>query len=169
MCILRFVYADCLLVTSGLLRFFNNANFCFLRLDLYITLTSMSKCRGSKCHRKYSFDLLFWTIKWDLRVLTSSAKSINRELSFVVRAQFWCGRTKEFATLVNNIFPMLLAAWSRQQYPCTWVKLSFIVPISQSDKKEEHSRFTSIDRFFILMESDRFRWVLRGHTISADR
>ena len=30
----------------------------------------------------------FYT-KWDLRVLTSSAKSMNRECSFVVRAQFW--------------------------------------------------------------------------------
>ena len=30
--------------------------------------------------------------------------------TFVVRAQFWSGRTKEFAILVNRIFPMLLAA-----------------------------------------------------------
>ena len=30
--------------------------------------------------------------------------------TFVVRAQFWSSRTKEFAILVNRIFPMLLAA-----------------------------------------------------------
>ena len=69
---------------------------------------------------------------------TSSAKSMNRELSFGVRAQFWCRRTKEFAIVVNRIFPALLAAWSRQQYLCPWVKFSFIVVISQSDKKEEY-------------------------------
>ena len=62
-------------------------------------------------------------------------------MSFVVRAQFWRGRTKEFAILVNRIFPTLLAAWSRQQYPCTWVKLSFTVLISQSDKKKEYFKF----------------------------
>ena len=66
----------------------------------------------------------FFCTKWDLRVLNSSPKSMNWELSFVVRAQFWRGSTKEFAILVNRIFPTLLAAWSRQQYPCTWVKLS---------------------------------------------
>ena len=87
--------------------------------------------RRNLAHRKYSFDL--FCTKWDLRVLTSSAKSMNRELSFVVRAQFWRGSTKEFAILVNRIFPTLLAAWSRQQYPCTcrWVKRSFIVLISK--------------------------------------
>ena len=36
---------------------------------------------------------------------------------FVVRAQFWRGRAKEFAILVNRIFPTLLEAWSQQQYP----------------------------------------------------
>ena len=56
---------------------------------------------------------------------------MNRGLAFVVRAQFWRGRAKEFAILVNRIFPTLLAAWSQQQYPCKWVKLSFIVLISK--------------------------------------
>ena len=59
---------------------------------------------------------------------------MNRELSFVIRAQFWRGSTKEFAILVNRIFPTLLAVWSRQQYPCTWVKLSFIVLILHQQK-----------------------------------
>ena len=85
--------------------------------------------RHNLVHRKYSFDFFFCT-KWDLRLLNSSPKSMNWELSFVVRAQFWRGSTKEFAILVNRIFPTLLAAWSQQQYPCTWVKLSFIVLIS---------------------------------------
>ena len=59
------------------------------------------------------------------------SQSMNRGLAFVARAQFWRGRAKEFAILVNRIFPTLLAAWSQQQYPCTWVKLSFIVLISK--------------------------------------
>ena len=53
---------------------------------------------------------VFLAPKCDLRVLNSSAKSMNRELSFVVRAQFWRGGTKEFAILVNRIFPTLPAA-----------------------------------------------------------
>ena len=89
--------------------------------------------------RKYSFD--FFCTKWDLRVLNSSPKSMNWELSFVVRPQFWRGSTKEFAILVNRIFPTLLAAWSRQQYPCTWVKLSLT-------KRKNISRFTSISSLF---------------------
>ena len=104
--------------------------------------------RHNLVHRKYSFDFFFCP-KWDLCVLTSSAKSMNRELSFVVRAQFWRGNTKEFAILVNRVFPTLLAAWLRQQYPCTWVKISFIVL-----KRKNISRFASFDRFFIPMEFD---------------
>ena len=85
----------------------------------------------------FSYTLQFGS-KWDLRVLTSSAKSMNRELSFVVRTQFCCGHMKELAILVNRIFSTILAAWSWQQYPCRRVKLSFIVLNSQSDKKEEY-------------------------------
>ena len=61
------------------------------------------------------------------------SKSMNRGLAFVARAQSWRGSAKEFAILVNRIFPTLLAAWSRQKYPCTcrWVKRSFIVLISK--------------------------------------
>ena len=59
------------------------------------------------------------------------SKNMNRGLAFVVRAQFWRGRAKEFAILVNRIFATLLAALSQQQYPCTWVKLSFLVLISK--------------------------------------
>ena len=106
--------------------------------------------RHNLVHRKYSFDFFFCT-KWDLRVLNSLAKSMNRELSLVVRAQFWRGSTKEFAILINRIFPTLLAAWSRQQYPCTWVKLSSFW--FHTDKKEYHFQ-VYFDRFVILMESD---------------
>ena len=106
--------------------------------------------RHNLVHREDSFDVLFFfCTKWDLRILNSSAKSMNRELSFVVRAQFWRGRTKELAVLVNRIFPTLLAAWSRQQYPCTWLKLSFTVLISQSDKKKEYFKFY-FDRSILL-------------------
>ena len=112
---------------------------------------------------------LFCT-KWDLRVLTSSAKSMNRELSFVVRAQFWRGRTKEFAILLNRIFPTLLATWSRQQYPYTWVKLSFIVLISQSDKKEEHFLPSPCTAFSQFLSVNSLRWRIRGEwKLSASR
>ena len=63
------------------------------------------------------------------------SKIMNRGLAFVARAQFWRGRAKEFAILVNRIFPTLLAAWSQQHYPCTCVKLSFIVLISKRWQK----------------------------------
>ena len=59
--------------------------------------------------------------------------------SFVLN--FGAAARKNLPVLVNRIFPTLLAAWSRQQYPCTWVKLSFTVLISQSDKKKEYFKF----------------------------
>ena len=116
--------------------------------------------RHNLVHQKYSCD--FSLTKWDLLVLTSSAKSMNRVLSFVVHAQFWRVRTKEFSILVNQIFPTLLAAWSRQQYPCTWIKLSFIVQISQSDKKEEHFLPSPCTAFSQFLSVNSLRWRIRG-------
>ena len=57
--------------------------------------------------------LTFFCTKLDLGVLNSSAKSMNWELSFVIRAQFRGGSTTEFAILVNRIFPTLLVRYWR--------------------------------------------------------
>ena len=126
--------------------------------------------RHNLVHRKYSFAFFFCT-KWDLSVLTSSAKSMNRGLSFVVRPQFWQGRTKEFAILVNRIFPTLLAAWSRQQYPRTWVKRSFIVLTSKRWQKGR--TFTGLIRSIYSLSwwspiAPCTKVVFEGHTISAN-
>ena len=70
--------------------------------------------RHNMVHRKYSFDFFFCT-KWDLRVLNSLAKSMNRELSLVVRAQFWRGRgsTKELSVHVGKTFVVLISHWQK--------------------------------------------------------
>ena len=88
--------------------------------------------RYNLAHRKYSFDLfLHWIGLACTYVLSKKYESrvvIRRSRSILARS----------GLLVNRIFPVLLAPWTRQWCPCTWVNVSLIVLISKSDKKEEH-------------------------------
>ena len=59
--------------------------------------------RHNLVHRKCSFDFF-------MRLACTYFLSKKYESIVVIRGQFWRGRTKELAVLVNRIFPTLLAA-----------------------------------------------------------
>ena len=89
--------------------------------------------RHNLVHRKYSFDFF-------IRLACTYFLSKKYESVVVIRPSYSIvARPHERNCRPGKLnFPTLLAAWSRQQYPCTRVKLSFTVLISQSDKKKEY-------------------------------